>query len=157
MLPVWLAILFVAFAAAFMIHQSSEKQQVYSYAQSSRDAAAISAYKTAVLKYINAHPAASGSIDNVALAPHWPTGFKNPDPPLNFNNYIAPAPDTLYIFSSFPANNEVLDHLYKMSGGSVFVGKKTPGGQFESYIGGVTLAVPVGAVIPDNAIVIVGK
>jgi hypothetical protein len=162
MIPVWLAVIFMAFAAAFMITQSSDKQYTYSFAQSSRDASAIISYKNAVIAYLNANPTTgTGTITDASLAAFWPEGFTNP-PGRSYSNYLDASPGgTLYIFSSFAYNNEVLEHLYRISGGSVFVGTKNAGGDFVSYIGGppagLTFTVPVAAGIPNDAIVILGK
>lgn len=157
MVPVWIAVIFLAISSFFMVKTLPEKNEFYQVAQSEKDMISILAYRKAVLRFIAANPAATGTISTASLTPFWSRGYIHV--PKRWQNFID-TDGTLYIYSLFSVvistteNNTFLSRTYELSAGSELVGTKVSG-NFVSFTGASTWAIP--ATIPDNSIVIIGK
>lgn len=117
------------------------------------DVAAVNviAYKTALVRYLDTNPSATGVIPDASLT--LPTGMKRD---ATWTNLVAD--QTLYVYEALPSKRiGLLNTLYLKSQRSVLVGKRQ-GNFYISAQGATTNAISAAAtVIPDGSIVIIGK
>lgn len=155
MVPVWIALFFISFISFYMVMDASRYQTVYTEAESRSHASSMMAYTKAVKDYVLVNPTATGHISITALGPYWQTGYTHDG--SRWNNFI----DTngkLYIYSLSTVNNDVLAELYALSNYSPLIGSKVSGGNFRSYNGALSWALPTAlSSVPTGAVVIVGR
>lgn len=153
-MPAVFAFFFVAMIGGYAVMNVTTRDATRIDAVASVNATYILSYKAALVAYINANPAVTGNITNVALATYWPTGLVAK---AGWTNSVNGG--VLYVYeSSLSAPQSVLDDLYRKTGKSFLVGRSN-GATLMSATGvntGVTIPVLVPA-IPTGAIVLVGK
>lgn len=109
-------------------------------------------YRSAVRKYLQANPGATGVISDASLAAFWQLGYVRD---ANWTNLVDGG--ALYVYSTAPVENGTLEAIWNRSSENALVGTKSPvNGNLRSFNGfdtGITL--PAG--IPNNAVVMMGR
>lgn len=118
------------------------------------DAAATSllAYRQAVIDFLNANPAFAGTVPDGSLV--FPWGYRR-DARWT---HLVQGGGTLYVYEARPnppATSQLLDQLYRKTLTSFTVGRNAAGTLVSAN--GFTTGIPVPAVVPNGAILIVGR
>lgn len=155
MFPLWIAIAFLSFVTLFLAVEIPKQKSAEIEIEAERDVTSILAYRKGVIAYLQANPAATGTIPTTSLTTFWPLGYTNTG--AFWSNYINPGDGKLYIFSSSPANTHMMSKLHKLYAESFFIGTKNAAGNFVSFNGSVTMPAPPAASIANGAVVIIGR
>lgn len=115
-------------------------------------ATSLLAYRQGVIDYLNTNPSFSGTVPDSSIT--FPWGYVR-DP--RWTNYVQSG-GTLYVFEATahsPHTDQVLDQLYRKTFRSFSVGRNNSG----QLIGatGASTGITVPAVVPNGALLIVGK
>lgn len=152
--------LFVAFWAA-MVSPSQSVGSVVDQAQ--YQAAAFLNYRAAVIRYLEANPAApEGSVSLTSLAPYATNGMSIPA--SGYGNYWQKTPGAsnpgLYVYTTSAASSPMVIEGAKMMQNSLLVGYASSGGTkyLVSPLGGqLSIVLPSAPAIPAGAMVVIGK
>lgn len=152
MWPVWFAVVFVSIFAAYSAMDIPQRKSQAIQIAADVSATNLIAYRSAVQKYLSANPAATGIIDDSALAPYWKLGYiRN----ATWTNLIAGS--ALYVYSNGVVTANTLDSLHQKSRENVLFGTKNAiNGRLISY-NGFDTGVDLPGSIPNNAIVMIGR
>lgn len=112
------------------------------------DVGNLMAYRTAVIRYLNANPSHTGSVPDASVT--WETGYVRFP---TWQNVVSAG--QLYIYSSSAASAEMADTLYRSSYRSALVGVAKSGLLYNPNLGTVSITLPGG--IPEGSPVIIGK
>lgn len=149
MTALWIAFvgaMLLAFSLAVSV-PAQERQQAALVADVS--ATNFYSYRTAVINYINANPAATGTIADGSLT-FLPGYIRD----TRWTHLIQSG--TLFVYSTGTASPDSVMALYKKGGKSLLIGKKSSGGNLFSA-NGTDTGVPLPAAIPTGAITVVGR
>jgi hypothetical protein len=148
------AVAFLFLAAVSLVSATLLPAQAVRGELSVADAGATSllAYRQAVLDFLNASPAFAGTVPDAALAFTW--GYRR-DP--RWTNFVQSG-GTLYVYEASPdpvRTSQVLGQLHRKTLSSFSVGRNAAGTLVSANGFGTGIAVP--AVVPDGAIVMIGR
>lgn len=152
MLPVWIGVFFGTALASYMVAEMPERKANEIELIADVSATNFIAYRSAVQKYLQANPTATGTVSDANLVTYWAPGFQKN---LPWTNMISG--DALYIYSTTNYPPNTLDRLKKKSPIFQLLGTKNPNtGRLSSYSGFDTgIALP--ASIPANALIMMGR
>lgn len=152
MVPLWISAVFLALVTFYVGQDLPRKEAAHVAATADVSATSLLAYRSAVLAYLTANPAAVGSIADTALAPHWLPGYvRRPD----WNNLISGG--TVFVYSATPMSNGTAFALQNKSGESLLVGTKNAStGRLQSATG-IDTGINLPAAIPNGAVVMMGR
>ncbi|HEY9017612.1 type IV pilus biogenesis protein PilM [Thiomicrospira sp.] len=131
----------------YVLEVEADRQQLINLSTTQTDVLSLMAYREAAIKYLNANPSATGSVSDAGLAPYFPHGYVNPG---HWNNTISAG--RLYVYTSKKIDTNLLrEKFYR----SLMVGRKQSG--LLVSLSGQATSITIPAVVPSNAIVIVGS
>ncbi|MBE0469824.1 MAG: type IV pilus biogenesis protein PilM [Methyloprofundus sp.] len=146
MWPTAFLAMFIATVTIIGIKQTTEMRSLNQATVDNTMVSSLLSYRKAVIDYVADHPGVVGEVSDAALAPYYPYGYVNPG---LWGNLVSN--ERLYVFTDQRISTDILDQrLYR----SLLVGQNI-NGQLVSISGQQTL-ISLPAIIPANAIVIVG-
>lgn len=152
MYPIFLTAFFGAIIMYYTAVDTPKKEQAVMTVRADVSATNFLAYRTAVQRYLQANPGATGTISDANLASFWPPGYVR-DP--NWSNIVDAS--ALYVYSTAAVESGTLNMIWNRSSENALAGTKNPAnGRLRSFNGfdtGITL--PVG--IPNDAVVMMGR
>lgn len=151
MTPLWIVGFFTALITLYTSFSIPKQVEQLNAATTDVSATNLMAYRTSVVNYLIANPAATGVVADVTLSAYWLPGYIRD---ANWTNVITGG--ALYIYSTAAVKPETAYAVFKKSGKSALVGTKNAAGHLNSAIG-VDTGVVLPAAIPLNAIVIFGE
>jgi hypothetical protein len=152
MYPIFLATFFGAVMMYYTAVDTPMREAAIAAARSDVSATNFLAYRTAVQKYLQANPSATGTISDTSLAPFWLPGYVRD---LNWTNLVSGS--ALYVFSTREVDHGTLNAIWNKSSENVLAGTKNPvNGRLLSF-NGLDTGVVLPANIPNNAVVMMGR
>ena len=152
MVPLWISAVFLALVTFYVSQDLPRKEAAQVAAVADVSATSLLAYRAAVQAYLRANPAATGTITDAMLAPHWLPGYvRRPE----WTNSVSSG--TLFVYSIAVMNNGTVYSLREKSGESLLVGtKNTSTGRLQSATG-IDTGINLPAAIPSGAVVMMGR
>lgn len=152
MFPIWLTLFFGAVVMMYTAVETPRKAAEIATISADVDATNFFAYRRAVQRYLQANPAATGTVADTSLAAYWLTGYiRNP----NWTNFVDGG--ALYVYSTATVAPATLHTMWDVSSENTLVGTKNPtGGRLISF-NGFDTGIMLPANIPNNAVVIMGR
>lgn len=152
MYPIFLTVFFGAMAMFYTAVEAPKRAEAMVLVEADVDATNFIAYRRAIQSYLQANPNAAGVVGDTSLGPFWPTGYLRDS---NWTNIIDGG--ALYVYSTAPVAPGTLKAIWNRSGESALVGTKNPSnGRLRSF-NGFDTGIVLPAVIPGNAVVMMGK
>lgn len=106
-------------------------------------------YRSSVVSYVVANPAASGVISDGVLS--FPVGYARGASWANIIQGGVP-----YVYSATALSPEVADAIAEQGGRSLMIGRAMTGNVMSSLSGGAT-GIPIPSAIPVGAVVVAGR
>jgi hypothetical protein len=148
-MPAALAIFFVMLMSMYAALNATKQEVAKTLATADASATNVIAYKSAVVTYLNANPAAIGNIPDASLT--MPTGLVRLS---NWTNVVVGG--TLFVYEAVPSQTpSTMDLIYGKTGKSILVGKSNGTSLINAM--GTNTGIPLTATIPIGSIVLVGK
>jgi len=152
MYPLWIATIFIAMVSIYAVNEIPRREAEAAYLIADVSAINFLSYRQAVSKYLDDNPAATGVIDDAALATYWQPGYLR-DP--RWTNLVDGT--ALYVHSTAIVPQDTVFQVYKRTDESLLVGIKNSGtGRLHTPIGFDT-GINLPGSIPDNSIVMIGR
>ena len=148
-MPLVVSMFFVAMVALLSALYVPAQEARMSLASADVAATSALAYRESLIDYLNANPTVTGTVPDASLTPLW-GHQRNP----RWTNTVSSG--TLFVYESSPSNTpELLHELYRKTLSSYTVGRNASG--FLVSAKGFATGIPVPALVPDGAILIVGQ
>lgn len=147
MWPVVFLSMLATMTTIYVLEVDHDRQQSIMISTNQASVLSLMSYRQAAIGYFNDHPTASGAISDANLAPYFPLGYVNPG---DWSNTISSG--RLYVYTSAHVDASLLNEKFYRS---LMVGRKESG--LLVSLSGQATSIIVPAVVPNNAIVIVGS
>jgi len=152
MYPIWIVMVFGALFASYVAIETPRQERFLNEVSAEVSATNFIAYRKSVIRYLDANPAATGTITDASLAPYWLTGYIRD---ANWSNIVTGG--TLFIHSTSATAINTKNTIYHKAKKSSLVGTKDAiTGRLQS-LNGFDTGINLPAAIPNNAIVLLGK
>lgn len=154
MFPLWVAVVFGAIVMSITATETPIRQAQLSQLTADVEATNFLAYRRAVQKYLEAYPNASGTISDASLAPYWLTGYVRD---AKWSNRVAGAGGNLFVYAASQPAHAMPDMLRAKTDKNLLVGRKDAATGRLVSLDGLDTGITVPTIIPDNAVVMMGR